>query len=391
MTFEEIKNDEQQYLMHTYGRFQTALVSGKGAVAKGADGKEYIDFTSGIGVNSLGYCDDGWVKAVSEQAATIQHMSNLYYSPLQTEVAKKLCELTGFDKVFLCNSGAEANECAIKIARKYSFDKYGKGRQKIITLMNSFHGRTVTTLAATGQDVFHNYFFPFTEGFEFATANDIDDLKAHLSDDVCAVFAELIQGEGGVMPLDQSYVEAVQALCAEKDILFMVDEVQTGISRTGDFYCYQGYGVKPDVVTSAKGIAGGLPMGACLCSEKLADVMSAGTHGTTFGGNPVACAAAKEVLSRVSTPEFLAEVKAKGAYIKAELEKMGNVKEVRGKGLMIGIVTEKDNAKEIAAKCVENGLLILTAKTLLRLLPPLTITYDEINKGLDILKKVMEA
>jgi len=391
MTFEEIKNDEQQYLMHTYGRFQTALVSGKGAVAKGADGKEYIDFTSGIGVNSLGYCDDGWVKAVSEQAATIQHMSNLYYSPLQTEVAKKLCELTGFDKVFLCNSGAEANECAIKIARKYSFDKYGKGRQKIITLMNSFHGRTVTTLAATGQDVFHNYFFPFTEGFEFAAANDIDDLKAHLSDDVCAVFAELIQGEGGVMPLDQSYVEAVQALCAEKDILFMVDEVQTGISRTGDFYCYQGYGVKPDVVTSAKGIAGGLPMGACLCSEKLADVMSAGTHGTTFGGNPVACAAAKEVLSRVSTPEFLAEVKAKGAYIKAELEKMGNVKEVRGKGLMIGIVTEKDNAKEIAAKCVENGLLILTAKTLLRLLPPLTITYDEINKGLDILKKVMEA
>lgn len=391
MTFEEIKNDEQQYLMHTYGRFQTALVSGKGAVAKGADGKEYIDFTSGIGVNSLGYCDDGWVKAVSGQAATIQHMSNLYYSPLQTEVAKKLCELTGFDKVFLCNSGAEANECAIKIARKYSFDKYGKGRQKIITLMNSFHGRTVTTLAATGQDVFHNYFFPFTEGFEFATANDIDDLKAHLSDDVCAVFAELIQGEGGVMPLDQSYVEAVQALCAEKDILFMVDEVQTGISRTGDFYCYQGYGVKPDVVTSAKGIAGGLPMGACLCSEKLADVMSAGTHGTTFGGNPVACAAAKEVLSRVSTPEFLAEVKAKGAYIKAELEKMGNVKEVRGKGLMIGIVTEKDNAKEIAAKCVENGLLILTAKTLLRLLPPLTITYDEINKGLDILKKVMEA
>ncbi len=391
MTFEEIKNDEQQYLMHTYGRFQTALVSGKGAVAKGADGKEYIDFTSGIGVNSLGYCDDGWVKAVSEQAATIQHMSNLYYSPLQTEVAKKLCELTGFDKVFLCNSGAEANECAIKIARKYSFDKYGKGRQKIITLMNSFHGRTVTTLAATGQDVFHNYFFPFTEGFEFAATNDIDDLKAHLSDDVCAVFAELIQGEGGVMPLDQSYVEAVQALCAEKDILFMVDEVQTGISRTGDFYCYQGYGVKPDVVTSAKGIAGGLPMGACLCSEKLADVMSAGTHGTTFGGNPVACAAAKEVLSRVSTPEFLAEVKAKGAYIKAELEKMGNVKEVRGKGLMIGIVTEKDNAKEIAAKCVENGLLILTAKTLLRLLPPLTITYDEINKGLDILKKVMEA
>lgn len=391
MTFEEIKNDEQQYMMHTYGRFQTALVSGKGAVAKGVDGKEYIDFTSGIGVNSLGYCDDGWVKAVSDQAAAIQHMSNLYYSPLQTEVAKKLCELTGFDKVFLCNSGAEANECAIKTARKYSFDKYGQGRQKIITLVNSFHGRTVTTLAATGQDVFHNYFFPFTEGFEFAAANDIDDLKAHIKDDVCAVFVELIQGEGGVMPLDKSYVEAIQTICNEKDILFMVDEVQTGISRTGDFYCYQGYGVKPDVVTSAKGLGGGLPIGACLCSEKLADVMSAGTHGTTFGGNPIACAAAKEVLSRVTTPEFLAEVRAKGEYIRAELEKIGNVKEVRGRGMMIGIVTEKDNAKAVAAQCVENGLLILTAKDLLRLLPPLTITYDEINKGLGILKKVMEA
>ena len=391
MTFEEIKNDEQQYMMHTYGRFQTALVSGKGAVAKGVDGKEYIDFTSGIGVNSLGYCDDGWVKAVSDQAAAIQHISNLYYSPLQTEVAKKLCELTGFDKVFLCNSGAEANECAIKTARKYSFDKYGQGRQKIITLVNSFHGRTVTTLAATGQDVFHNYFFPFTEGFEFAAANDIDDLKAHIKDDVCAVFVELIQGEGGVMPLDKSYVEAIQTICNEKDILFMVDEVQTGISRTGDFYCYQGYGVKPDVVTSAKGLGGGLPIGACLCSEKLADVMSAGTHGTTFGGNPIACAAAKEVLSRVTTPEFLAEVRAKGEYIRAELEKIGNVKEVRGRGMMIGIVTEKDNAKAVAAQCVENGLLILTAKDLLRLLPPLTITYDEINKGLGILKKVMES
>lgn len=390
MTLEEIKNDEQQYLMHTYGRFNTALVSGKGATAKGVDGKEYVDFTSGIGVNIFGYCDDGWVKAVSEQAATIQHMSNLYYSPLQTWVAKKLCELTGFDKVFLCNSGAEANECAIKIARKYSFDKYGKGRQKIVTLVNSFHGRTVTTLAATGQDVFHNFFFPFTEGFEFAKANDIEDLKANISDEVCAVFVELIQGEGGVMPLNKEYVEAVQKLCEEKDILFMIDEVQTGVSRTGDFYCYQGYGAQPDVVTSAKGLGGGLPIGACLCSKKLADVMTSGTHGTTFGGNPIACAAAKEVLSRAAEPEFLAQVKEKGEYIKAELEKIGNVKEIRGKGLMIGILTEKDNAKEIAAKCVENGLLILTAKNLLRLLPPLNITYDEINKGLSILKKVME-
>ena len=390
MTFETIKHDEQQYMMHTYGRFQTALVSGKGAVAKDVDGKEYIDFTSGIGVNCLGYCDDGWVKAVSEQAAKIQHISNLYYSPLQTEVSKKLCELTGFDKVFLCNSGAEANECAIKIARKYSFDKYGNGRQKIITLVNSFHGRTVTTLAATGQDVFHNFFFPFTEGFKYAEANNIDSLKKYVDDEVCAVFIELIQGEGGVMPLDKEFVAEIEKICKEKDILLMIDEVQTGISRTGAFYCYQNYGIKPDVVTSAKGLAGGLPMGACLCSEKLSDVMSAGTHGTTFGGNPIACAAAKEVLSRVTTEEFLKEVNEKGNYIREKLQKIGNVREVRGMGMMIGIVTEKDNAKEIAKKCVENGLLILTAKNLLRLLPPLNITYEEIDRGLAIFKKVME-
>lgn len=389
MTFEEIKSDEQNYMMHTYGRFQTALVSGKGATAKDAYGKEYIDFTSGIGVNSLGYCDEGWVKAVASQANTIQHISNLYYSPLQTELSKKLCEITGMDKVFLCNSGAEANECAIKIARKYSFDKYGQGRQKILTLKNSFHGRTVTTLAATGQDVFHNFFFPFTEGFDYVTANDIDDLKSKVGDDVCAVFIELIQGEGGVMPLSQEFVDAVSSVCKEKDILFMIDEVQTGVSRTGTFYCYEQYSIAPDVITSAKGLGGGLPIGACICNKKLSDVMTAGTHGTTFGGNPIACAAAREVLSRVTTKDFLDEVNKKGNYIREKLSSMANVKEVRGKGLMIGIVTEKDNAKEIAAKCVENGLLILTAKNLLRLLPPLNISYEEIDKGLTILENVM--
>lgn len=391
MTFEEIKNDEQEYLMHTYGRFNAALVSGKGAVAKDVNGKEYIDFTSGIGVNSLGYCDEGWVRAVTAQASTLQHISNLYYSPLQVEVGKKLCELTGMDKVFLCNSGAEANECAIKIARKYSYDKYGKGRQKIITLVNSFHGRTVTTLAATGQDVFHNFFFPFTEGFEYVKANDIDDLHTHLSDEVCAIFVELIQGEGGVMPLSEEFLIEISNICAEKDILFMIDEVQTGMSRTGEVFSYQHYSLKPDVITSAKGLGGGVPIGACICGENLSAVMTPGTHGTTFGGNPIACAAAKEVLSRVTTDEFLAEVRKKGDYIREKLVTFGNVKEVRGMGLMIGIVTEKDNAKEIAAKCVENGLLILTAKDLLRLLPPLNITYDEIDKGLSILKNVMEA
>lgn len=390
MTFEQIKNDEQQYMMHTYGRFQTALISGKGATAWDVSGKEYIDFTSGIGVNSLGYCDDGWVKAVTSQAATLQHISNLYYSPLQTEVSKKLCELSGMDKVFLCNSGAEANECAIKIARKYSFDKYGKGRQKILTLVNSFHGRTVTTLAATGQEVFHNYFFPFTEGFDYVIANDVSDLQSKLTDDVCAVFMELIQGEGGVMPLDQEFVDAAAKICAEKDILLMIDEVQTGISRTGSFYCYQQYGISPDVVTSAKGLGGGLPIGACLCTEKLSDVLGAGSHGTTFGGNPIACAAAKEVLSRVATDEFLSQVREKGDYIREKLSAMPNVERITGKGMMIGIVTKKDNAKAVAAKCVENGLLILTAKNLLRLLPPLTITYEEIDKGLLILKQIME-
>lgn len=390
MTFEQIKNDEHQYMMHTYGRFQTALISGKGATAWDVSGKEYIDFTSGIGVNSLGYCDDGWVKAVTSQAATLQHISNLYYSPLQTEVSKKLCELSGMDKVFLCNSGAEANECAIKIARKYSFDKYGKGRQKILTLVNSFHGRTVTTLAATGQEVFHNYFFPFTEGFDYVIANDVSDLQSKLTDDVCAVFMELIQGEGGVMPLDQEFVDAAAKICAEKDILLMIDEVQTGISRTGSFYCYQQYGISPDVVTSAKGLGGGLPIGACLCTEKLSDVLGAGSHGTTFGGNPIACAAAKEVLSRVATDEFLSQVREKGDYIREKLSAMPNVERITGKGMMIGIVTKKDNAKAVAAKCVENGLLILTAKNLLRLLPPLTITYEEIDKGLLILKQIME-
>ena len=391
MNFEEIQSGEQQYLMHTYGRFPAALVKGKGATAWGADGKEYIDFTSGIGVNSLGYCDEGWVQAVSNQAATIQHLSNLYYSPLQVDTAKMLCDLSGMDKVFLCNSGAEANECAIKIARKYSFDKYGKGRQKILTLQNSFHGRTVTTLAATGQDVFHNFFFPFTEGFDYILANDIEDFRKHLTEDVCAVFMELIQGEGGVLPLQQEFVQAVAKACAGQDVLLMIDEVQTGISRTGDVFCYQHYGIMPDVVTSAKGLGGGLLIGACLCTEKLQNVLSGGTHGTTFGGNPIACAAALEVLSRVSTPEFLTSVREKGEYIRSRLKEMPHVKDVRGQGLMIGIVTEKDNARQVASACVEAGLLILTAKTLLRLLPPLTISYEEIDKGLSILQTVLEA
>lgn len=391
MTFEEIKNSEKENLMHTYGRFEVALVNGKGSTAYDINGKEYIDFTSGIGVNALGYSDEGWSKAVSEQAKKIQHISNLYYSPLQTAVAEKLCSLTGFSKVFLCNSGAEANECAIKLARKYSFDKYGNiGRNKILTLVNSFHGRTMATLTATGQDAMHNYFFPFIDGFVYAQANDIDSFNSVIDDSICAVLIELVQGEGGVQPLNKDFVKSIEKICKEKDILLMIDEVQTGISRTGKLYCYQKFDIQPDVITSAKGLGGGLPIGACLCTKDLENVLTAGTHGTTFGGNPVACAGALEILNRVTSEEFLKKVEEKGEYIRNRLLKIKGVKEVRGMGMMIGIVTENDNAKKIANDCVANGLLILLAKNLLRMLPPLNITYEEINKGLEILEKVFE-
>ena len=384
MTLEQIKNDDSQNIMHTYGRFNVALVKGKGAKAWDESGKEYIDFTSGIGVNCLGYCDDGWSKAVSEQAGTLQHISNLYYSPLQTELAKKLCDITGFSKVFFCNSGAEANECAIKLARKYSFEKYGKERTEIVTLENSFHGRTVTTLSATGQDVFHNYFFPFTDGFSFAKANDMQSVKDKVNSNTCAVMIELVQGEGGVNPLEKSFVKELAEYCKQNDILLIVDEVQTGVDRTGSFYCFEQFGVQPDIISSAKGLGGGLPMGACMCTEQLADVMSAGTHGTTYGGNPIACAGALEVVNRVGNGEFLSEVAKKGEYIKSKLSAMNGVAEVRGMGMMIGVVLEKDNAKEVASKCAENGLLVLTAKTLIRFLPPLNISTEEIDKGLKI-------
>ena len=389
MILQQIKDDDHKYIMNTYGRFNAALVKGKGAKAWDESGKEYIDFTSGIGVNCLGYSDDGWVKAVTEQAARLQHISNLYYSPLQTELAKKLCEITGFSKVFFANSGAEANECAIKLARKYSFEKYGKDRTEIVTLENSFHGRTVTTLSATGQDVFHNYFFPFTEGFSFAKANDMESVKAKVNNNTCAVMIELIQGEGGVNPLEKGFVNELADYCSENDILLIIDEVQTGVGRTGSFYCYEQFGIKPDIISSAKGIGGGLPMGACLCSEKLRDVMSPSTHGTTYGGNPIACAGALEVLKRVSDKKFLEDVAEKGSYIKEKLLKIKGISEVRGMGMMIGVVLEKDNAKEVAVKCVEKGLLVLTAKNLIRFLPPLNITKEEIDKGLEIFADVV--
>lgn len=383
------KEKDLKYIMHTYGRYDVALKSGKGATAYDEDGKKYIDVSSGIGVNSLGYCDDGWVKAVSEQAGTIQHMSNYYYSSQASNLAEKLCTLTGMAKVCFGNSGAEANECAIKIARKYSFDKYGEGRNQIITLKNSFHGRTVTTLSATGQDVFHNYFFPFTEGFAYAEANDIDSLKNTVSGKTCAVMLEVIQGEGGVNILDKEYVTALAEFCGERDILVIVDEVQTGVGRTGKLFAYENYGISPDLVTAAKGLGGGLPIGICMCAEKLKDVMSPSTHGTTFGANPVVCAGANYVIDKVANADFLNEVNSKGEYIEKMLLKLPQVKSVHRMGLMIGIEIEGD-AHAVAAKCVENGLLIITAKNLLRMLPPLTITEQEIDEAVSILKSTLE-
>ena len=389
MDNKKIKELDNENIMHTYGRYDVCLTKGKGVYAYDDNGKKYIDVSSGIGVNSLGYCDDGWVKAVSEQAGTIQHISNYYYNKVAGVLAEKLTKATGLSKVFFGNSGAEANECAIKVARKYSFDKYGRGRDHIITLVNSFHGRTIATLSATGQDVFHNYFFPFVEGFDNAIANDIESLKNTITDKTCAVMLETVQGEGGVNILDSEYLQQVRKICDEKDILLIVDEVQTGVCRTGKLYGYMHSGIKPDVVTSAKGLGGGLPIGVCMVNYKLKDVMGPSTHGTTFGSNPVVCAGANYIIDTVNTPEFIEEINKKGAYFKEKIEKIKGVKSVRQQGLMIGIEVE-GNAGDIAKKCTENGLLVITAKTLLRMLPPLNIKYEEIDEALAILKKVME-
>ena len=384
------KEKDKQYIMHTYGRYDVALKNGKGATVYDEDGKKYIDVSSGIGVNSLGYCDDGWVDAVTKQAGTIQHMSNYFYSSQASELAEKLCSLTGFSKVCFGNSGAEANECAIKIARKYSFDKYGEGRNQIITLQNSFHGRTITTLSATGQDVFHNYFFPFTEGFAYVQPNDIQALKNAITNSTCAVMFELVKGEGGVNILDKDYVSELAQLCAEKDILLIADEVQTGVGRTGKLFAYQNYSITPDLMTVAKGLGGGLPIGLCMCGDKLKDVMSPSTHGTTFGANPVVCAGANYVVDVVSNEDFLNKVEEKGKYLEEKIMAMPNVKAVRRMGLMIGIELENGNAHQLAVKCVENGLLIITAKELMRMLPPLTITYEEMDKAIEILEKTLK-
>lgn len=377
--------------MPSYGRYDLVLDSGSGRQAVDENGKKYIDFGSGIGTNSLGYCNENWVRAICDQAHKIQHTSNYYYTKVQADFAKALCETAGYTDMFFGNSGAEANECAIKIARKYSFDKYGKGRSNIITLVNSFHGRTLCTLSATGQDVFHNYFFPFVEGFVNVEANNIEDLRSKLDDTVCAIMFEYIQGEGGVMALKQEFVDEIYRLCAEKDVLTIADEVQTGVGRTGKFLAGDNFGKKADLTTLAKGLAGGVPIGVCLSGEKCANVLTAGTHGSTFGGNPISCAGGLAVLETVNKPGFLDEVARKGAYIREKLLTSPEVASVSGMGLMIGIELKNKKAGDVVKAALDKGLLLLTAKTKIRLLPPLTITYEEIDKGLEILLGLLNA
>ncbi|MBR6618928.1 MAG: aspartate aminotransferase family protein [Clostridia bacterium] len=391
MNFEQIKEINNSSAMPTYGRYDLAIAGGKGAVAKDFDGKEYIDFTSGIGVNCLGYADEGWADAVGAQAHTLSHISNLYYCEPTAKLTNELTKATGFDKAFLGNSGAEANECAIKLARKYSFDKYGEGRYEIITLNSSFHGRTMNTLTATGQDALHPACFaPYPQGFIYCE-KDIDAVKGAISDKTCAIMMEMIQGEGGVIPLEKDFVNEVCSLAKEKDILVIIDEVQTGIGRTGTLLAFENYGIKPDIVTLAKGLGGGLPIGACLCTAELGSVMGAGTHGSTFGGNPIVCAGASYVLSKVNSPEFLEDVKNKGEYMRQKISAFKNVKSIRGMGMMIGIEVENKTGSEVVKKGIENGVICLTAKNLVRLLPPLNITNEEIDLGLERLKEVIEA
>ena len=391
MTSNEIKALTGQYVMNTYGRFPVAIDRGEGARLYDFEGNEYIDFTSGIGVTDLGYGYQPWVDAIAEQAKKLGHVSNLFYTETPAKLAEILCKRTGMSCVFYANGGGEANEGMIKLARKYSFDKYGEGRATIITLQNSFHGRTITTLKATGQDVFHQFFFPFTEGFRYANANDLASLEAVAGDDVCAVMVELVQGEGGVLPLDYEYVQALKKLCEERDWLLLTDEVQTGVGRTGKLFAFQQYDILPDVCSFAKGIAGGMPMSGIMANEKCRTVLTPGTHATTFGGNPV-CAAAGLVVQETMDDAFLAEVTAKGEYLRQQIEALNLpcFGKTRGMGLMIGIeVKEGYNKSEIANKLIENGLLVLTAGPGMRLLPPLVITKEEMDKGVAIMKNVL--
>ena len=384
-----VKQKDSEFIAATYGRFPLVITEGKGSLLKDEDGKEYIDLGTGIAVNTFGAADDEWINAVTAQLNKIQHTSNLYYTKPDTELAEMLCNRTGLKKVFFSNSGAEANECAIKVARKYAAEKKGAEYNTIITLKNSFHGRTITTLAATGQEVFHKDFLPLTEGFVYAEANNTDDLKQKVNENkVAAIMFEPVQGEGGVMPLTKEFVSAIAEIAENQDILMIADEVQTGNGRTGKLYGYMNYNILPDIVSTAKGLGGGLPIGATLLGEKVKDVLTAGSHGSTFGGNPVCCAGALNILSRIDDT-LLAEVREKSEYIVSELSTAKGVKSVTGMGLMLGIETEKD-ANEVIDYCREKGVLVIKAKTKVRLLPALNIPWEQLKTAIQILKEACE-
>lgn len=386
MSFEEIREKDSRYIAGTYNRFQTDIARGEGATLYAEDGRKYVDFGSGIAVNSFGVNDTIWKEAVIAQLNRIQHASNLYYTRPQAELAQLLCERTGAKKAFFSNSGAEANECAIKAARKYSFDKYGEGRFRIVTLKNSFHGRTMATLSATGQDAMHKYFMPFLDGFSYADPT-YEGVRSKCTHETCAVMLELVQGEGGVRPLDAEQVKEIELFCKKNDILLIIDEVQTGNGRTGKLYAYEHYAISPDIVTTAKGLAGGLPLGATMLFDKCEKTLGVGDHGSTFGGNPIACAGACSILRRIDK-DLLLEVQGKSAYMFTHLGRIKNVRAVTGMGLMIGLDTTK-SSREVAEKCLGRGLIVLTAKEKVRLLPPLTIRKDEIDFGLKILNEVI--
>lgn len=384
-----ITENDKKYVANTYARFPVELVSGKGSLLKDSQGKEYIDLGSGIAVNIFGAADDEWQKAVTNQLSVLPHTSNLYYSEPCSTLAKMLCERTGFKKVFFSNSGAEANECAIKTARRYAFEKYGdESHSGIITLKNSFHGRTIATLKATGQDGYHTHFGPFPDGFYYAEANNIESVKSIAAENGCiAVMMELIQGEGGVCNLDESFVKDVCTFAQENEMLVIIDEVQTGNGRTGKLYSYMHYGIMPDIVTTAKGLGGGLPIGATMLGQKVKDVLVPGSHGSTFGGNPVCCAGACSILGRIDD-DLLAGVNERSKFIFDSLSGAKGVKSVSGMGLMIGVESERP-AKEVAAQCIENGVIVLTAKSKVRLLPALNIPADELEKAIEILKTAL--
>ena len=379
------KQNDKQFVAATYARFDLEIVRGNGSLVYDEQGNEYIDLSSGIATNTFGLCDEEWCRAVEEQIHKFQHTSNLYYSEPCATLAAELCRRTGAGKVFFSNSGAEAIECAIKTARKWALDTKGEGHHTIITLKNSFHGRTVTTLAATGQDTFHTVFHPFTEGFIYADVSDPDGLIRMAGENNCAaIMLECVQGEGGVMPIPTAFAEAVKRAVADNGMLLIIDEVQTGNGRTGTLYAYEQYGFEPDIVTTAKGLGGGLPIGATMFFDKTKDTLTPGTHGSTFGGNPVSCAAALSVIRRIDG-ELLAEVKAKSDYVRAELEGAPGIKGVAGMGLMLGIETERD-AGEVIATCMEKGVLPIKAKSKVRLLPALNIPWELLKKAVAVIK-----